>query len=41
MHVHFAFWVAVALVAIVAVGVFKVLMARWPLPGLATLAAAI
>ncbi len=41
LHVHLAFWIAVALVSIVSVGVFKVLLARFPVPGLSTLAAAI
>lgn len=41
LHVHLAFWVAVALVAVAAVAVFKVVFIRWPVPGLSTVAAAI
>lgn len=41
LHVHLAFWFAVALVAVAAVAVFKVVFTRWPVPGLSTLAGAI
>lgn len=41
MHVHLAFWLAVALVAVAGVAVFKTVFLRWPLPGLSTVAAAI
>lgn len=41
LHVHLAFWLAVALVAIASVAVFKTVFARFNVPGLSTLAAAI
>lgn len=41
LHVHLAFWLAVALVAIAGVAIFKVVFIRWPVPGLSTVAAAI
>lgn len=41
LHIHLAFWVAVALVAIAAVAVFKVVFVRWRVPGLSTVAAAL
>lgn len=41
LHVHLAFWVAVALVAVASVAIFKVIFIRWPIPGLSTVAAAI
>lgn len=41
LHIHLAFWLAVALVAVAAVAVFKTVFLRWPIPGLSTLAAAI
>lgn len=41
LHVHLAFWLAVALVSIAAVAVFKTVFVRFNVPGLSTLAAAI
>lgn len=41
LHLHLAFWVAVALVAVAAVAIFKIVFVRWPVPGLSTVAAAI
>lgn len=41
LHVHLAFWVAVGLVAVVAVALFKVLFLRINVPGLSTLAGAL
>jgi len=41
LHIHVAFWLAVALVAVASVAIFKVLFLRFPVPGLSTVAAAI
>ena len=41
MHVHVAFWLAVALVAVASVAIFKTLLLRVQVPGLSTLAAAL
>ena len=41
IHVHAAFWLAVALVAVAAVAIFKVVFLRFHVPGLSTVAAAI
>lgn len=41
LHVHLAFWLAVAVVAVAAVAIFKTVFVRWPVPGLSTVAAAI
>jgi hypothetical protein len=41
IHVHAAFWLAVAIVAVAAVVLFKVLFVRFHVPGLSTVAAAI
>ena len=41
MHLEIGFWVAVGLVAIVAVALFKLIASRLPLRGLQTLAAAV
>lgn len=41
LHVHMAFWLAVALVAVAAVAIFKTLFLRFQVPGLSTVAAAI
>jgi hypothetical protein len=41
VHVHAAFWLAVALVAVAAVAIFKVLFLRFQVPGLSTVAAAL
>ena len=38
---HVSFWFAVAVVAIAAVAIFKVVFIRWPVPGLSTVAGAI
>jgi hypothetical protein len=39
LHVHLAFWLAVALVAVAAVAIFKVVFIRFQVPGLSTVAA--
>lgn len=41
LHIHLAFWLAVALVAVVGVAVFKTVFVRFTVPGLSTVAAAI
>ncbi len=38
---HVSFWLAVALVAIAGVAIFKVVFLRWPVPGLSTVAGAL
>lgn len=41
IHVHLAFWVAVGLVAIASVAIFKTVFLRFKVPGLSTIAGAI
>lgn len=41
IHVHLAFWVAVGLVAVAAVAIFKTVFLRFKVPGLSTVAGAI
>lgn len=41
LHIHLAFWVAVALVAVAGVAIFKTVFVRYTVPGLSTVAAAI
>lgn len=41
MHVHVSFWLAVALVAVAAVAIFKTVFLRFNVAGLSTLAAAL
>ena len=41
LHVHLAVWLAVALVAVAAVAIFKTVFLRWRVSGLSTVAAAI
>lgn len=41
LHVHLAFWLAVAFVAVAAVAIFKTVFVRFTVPGLSTVAAAI
>lgn len=41
LRVHLPFWLAVALVAVAGVAIFKTLFLKWQVPGLTTVAAAI
>lgn len=41
LHVHLAFWLAVALVSVASVAIFRVIFLRFSVPGLSTVAGAI
>lgn len=41
IHVHLAFWLAVGLVSVASVAIFKTVFLRFKVPGLSTIAGAI